>query len=151
MPANTTESAAYNNIPFSKMAQTYGMETSELREILQLPEDVTDDTTWGEAVNQATLGAQVGEEYLEEFKEYYGLGDEVTADTLWGEIRQTVEEKQKQERIEAEKEAKKESEDKTEDTEAPAEEAAEAPAEEDAEAPAEEAAEAPAADAAANS
>lgn len=106
MPANTTEAAAYNNIPFSKMAQTYGRTTDEFREMLKLPAEVVDDTPWGEAINQATLGAYVGEDYIEEFKEYYGLGEEVTADTLWGEVRQQVEEKQKQERIESEKQAK---------------------------------------------
>lgn len=106
MPANTTEAAAYNNIPFSKMAATYGRTTDEFKEMLKLPDEVDDDTPWGEAINKATLGAYVGEDYLEEFKEYYGFGEEITADTLWGEVRQQVEEKQKQERIESEKQAK---------------------------------------------
>jgi hypothetical protein len=107
MPANTTESAAYNNIPLSSMAQTYGMTVDDMKQILQMPDDVTEDTPWGEALNKVTLGAYVGEDYLDEFKEYYGLDDDVTVDTLWGDIRQTVEEQQRKERIESEKEAKK--------------------------------------------
>jgi hypothetical protein len=107
MPANTTESAAYNNIPFSRMAQSYGRTTEDFKKMLQLPDDVNDDTPWGEAVNKATCGAYVGEEGFNEFKEYYGLGEDVTVETLWGEVRQTVEEKQRQERIDSEKEAKK--------------------------------------------
>lgn len=132
MPSNTTEAAAYNSIPFATMAGTYGMTADDLKELLQLPETVTDETTWGEALNQATLGAYVGADYLEEFKEYYGLGEDVTAETTWGEVRQTVEEKQKEERIEAEKaekeaaEAEKEDdEDVTADTEDSAENAEE--------------------------
>lgn len=143
MPKNTTESAAYNNIPISNMAKTYGMSTEDFKGILQLGDDVTDDTTWGEAINKATLGAYVGEEYLPEFKEYYGLGDDVTVDTLWGDIRQTVEKKQREERIEREKEEAKATKIPEADeaaTEAPAEgeaaEATEAPAADAAEAPA---------------
>lgn len=120
MPANTTESAAYNNIPFGNMAKTYGLSTDDFKKFLQLGDDVTDETPWGEAINKATVGAYVGEEYLDSFKEYYGLGDEVTAETLWGDIRQTVEEKQREERIADEKA-------EAEATEAPVEEA---PAEE---------------------
>lgn len=102
MPGDTTESAAYNNIPFSKMAETYDMGTEELKELFQLPDKVTGDTPWGEALDQATLGAYVGVDELEEFKEYYGLSDEVTANTLWGDVRKTVEEKQREERIASE-------------------------------------------------
>ena len=69
---------------------------------MQLSDEVKDDSTWGEALDQATLGAYVGVDELEEFKEYYGLSDEVTANTLWGDVRKTVEEKQREERIASE-------------------------------------------------
>lgn len=131
MPGNTTESAAYNNIPVSKMAETYGMDVAQLKEVLQMPETVTDETPWGEAIDQVTLGVYVTEEYLGEFKEYYGLDDSVTADTLWGEVRQTVEEKQREERIAAEKEAEEAENSATEETtdETAVESVTEAPAE----------------------
>lgn len=133
MPANTTEGAAYNNIPFHIIAQTYGRTTDEFKEMLQLPDEVTDKTPWGEAINQAPVIAYVGEDYFDEFKESFGLGDEVQPDTKWGEIRQTVEEQQRQQRIESEKEAKqaeKDAKKQDKDSDNDADTASEAPASE---------------------
>lgn len=93
MPADTEESAAYYSIPTNRIAEMYGMEVSELKELLGLGDDVTDDTPWGEAEGKAPLGKYIGEDYLEQFKEEYGLGDDITADTLWGEVRNIVDQK----------------------------------------------------------
>ena len=93
MPADTEESAAYYSIPTRKIAEMYGMEVDELKELLGLGDDVTEETPWGEAEGKAPLGKYIGEAYLDQFKEKYGLGDEVTADTLWGEVRNTVDQK----------------------------------------------------------
>lgn len=125
MPGNTTESAAYNCIPVSKMAEMYGMDFNTIKEVLKFSDDVDEDTTWGDAIGQVTLGNYVGEDNLAEFKETYGFGDDVTADTLWKDVRQTVDEKSRQQRIESEK-AEKESDkkkdsDSTESTDAPEE------------------------------
>lgn len=103
MPGNTTESAAYNCIPVSTMVTMYGMEFDTMKEFLQFPDTVTEDTPWGEAIGEVTLGNYVGEDNLAEFKETYGLGDDVTVDTLWKEVRQTVDETSRQQRIESEK------------------------------------------------
>ena len=78
-----------------------------------------------DAIGQVKLGDYVGEDNLAEFKETYGFGDDITADTLWKDVRQTVDEKSRQQRIESEK-AEKESDknkdiDSAESTEAPAE------------------------------
>ena len=125
MPGNTTESAAYNCIPVSKMAEMYGMDFNTIKEVLKFPDDVDEDTAWGDAIGQVTLGDYVGEDNLAEFKETYSFGDDITADTLWKDVRQTVDEKSRQQRIESEK-AEKESDknkdtDSAESTEAPAE------------------------------
>lgn len=103
MPGNTTESAAYNCIPVSTMVTMYGMEFDTMKEFLKFPDTVTEDTPWGEAIGEVTLGNYVGEDNLAEFKETYGLGDDVTVDTLWKEVRQTVDETSRQQRIESEK------------------------------------------------
>ena len=103
MPEDTQESAAYYNIPTKKIAEMYGMEVSDLKELLGLGDDVTDDTPWGVAEGKATLGKYIGEDRLEDFKKEYDLGDDVTADTLWGEVRNKVDEKT----LEKQEEAKK--------------------------------------------
>lgn len=93
LSADTTESDAYYTIPTGKIAEMYGMELDELKETLGLGDNVTYDTTWGEAESQSPLRFYIGEEYLDAFKAEYGLGDEVTADTLWGEVRNIVDQK----------------------------------------------------------
>jgi len=90
MPENTYESAAVYSRKFSTMAKLYGMSTDELKELLGVGDEVTDDTTWGDAYDMATIEKIVGEESFEMFKEQYGLGDEVTLETKWGEIRAIV-------------------------------------------------------------
>lgn len=131
MPSNTSESAAYYTIPCSRMAAMYGMDFETLKSTLELPDTVTEDTTWGEAEGEARLSVYVGEDNLASFKEQYNLGDEITGDTQWKEIRNIVDEYNRQQRIEAEKEEKK-AEKEAENTEATAEaetEATAAPAE----------------------
>lgn len=125
MPGNTSESAAYYTIPCSKMATMYGMDFATLKSTLELPDTITEETTWGEAEGEARLSVYVGEDNLESFKEQYGLGDEVTGDTQWKEIRNIVDEYNRQQRIDSEK-VQKEPEKEPENTEA---EATEAPVE----------------------
>ncbi len=113
MPGNTSESAAYYAIPCSRMATMYGMDFESLKSTLELPDTITEDTPWGEAEGEARLSVYVGEDNLAAFKEQYGLGDEVTGDTQWKEIRNIVDEYNRQQRIESEKaqkEAEKEAE-----------------------------------------
>lgn len=102
---DTSENEAYNMIPCGPMAETYEMTFEELKEELDFPDYVTENTPWGEAIDGVTLGNYVGEEQLDDFKQYYGLGDEVTADTLWSEVRMAVDEKNREERIQAENNA----------------------------------------------
>lgn len=105
MPADTTESAAYYNIPVKIMAQMFGMDFATMKETLHFPEEVTEDTTWGEAEGLVLLKDYVGEENLDAFKEQYGFGEEVTLETQWKDVRTTVDTAQKEARIEQEKAA----------------------------------------------
>jgi hypothetical protein len=108
MPANTSESAAYYSIPAGTMAQMNMMDFATLKQVLELDDSVTENTTWGEVEDALTLRKQVGEDGLEQFKEKYGLGDDVTLDTKWGEIRKRVDSVDRKERIEEEKQKKDE-------------------------------------------
>ncbi|MDD6483133.1 MAG: hypothetical protein PUF72_00960 [Clostridiales bacterium] len=138
MPENTYESVAYYMIPARKVAQMYGMDFAGLKEMLKWDDSITEETPWGEAEGETTLGAYVGEDNVESFKEQYGMGEEVTAETKWKEIRNIVDQQARDERLESEK-AQKEAENATE---APAEGEAEGEGAEATEAPApEEAAE----------
>lgn len=130
MPGNTYESVAYYNIPVKNAVQMYGMDFETMKEMFEWGDDITEDSTWGEAEGEIALKNYVGEENLEEFKEQYGLSDEVNGDTKMKEIRNTIDQKSRDDRIASKKAAKN-----TESaTDAPAEtEAAteEAPAETD--------------------
>lgn len=134
MPADTEEAAAYYNIPAGKIAEMYGMDIDTLKQLLGLGDEVTEDTTWGDAEGKATLAKYVGEDNLESFKAEYGLGDEVTADTLWSEVRNAVDEKTLKDQKEAEKAAKEEKKNDTADDEEESDASDEADAEADADA-----------------
>jgi hypothetical protein len=115
MPGNTSESAAYYTIPCSRMAAMYGMDFETMKSTLEFPDTITEDTTWGEAEGEVRLSVYVGEDNLDAFKEMYNLGDEVTGDTQWKEIRNTVDEYNRQQRIESEKAAATDDEDDSAD------------------------------------
>ncbi len=141
MPEDTEESAAYYNIPVSKIAEMYGMDTAGIKEMLGLGDDVTDTTTWGEAEGKTTLAKYIGEENIDAFKTEYGLGDEVTGETLWGEIRNIVDAKTVEMREAAEAEAAKAAEEGTADPEADADTAEDTDAPQEGEADGEQTAE----------
>lgn len=105
MPKNTYESAAMYSMPMSAIATMYGMTVDEMKTELELGDDVTETTTWGDAQDQATLANFVGEEALEQFKEQYGLGDDITGDTKWGDVRKIVDQYERDRMLEAKKEA----------------------------------------------
>ncbi len=132
MPADTTEAAAFYNIPMAKMAEMNGTDFVTLKEALKFPETVTEDTPWGVAEGELKLKDYIGDN-LDRFKEQYGLGDEVTGETQWKEVRTVVDMAQKKIREEqqaAMKEAANNPAEPVEDeAEAPAEDAAEVPAE----------------------
>lgn len=90
MPGNTQESAAYYMMPVKSIAQMYGMTFEDIKELLGLGDDITEDTAWGVAEGEVTLEKYIGSDGFEAFKEKYGLGDEITLETKWKEVRKTV-------------------------------------------------------------
>ena len=52
MPGDTTESAAYNCISVSKMAEIYDMDFDTIKKVLNFPNSVNKDTAWGVAIGQ---------------------------------------------------------------------------------------------------
>ncbi len=126
MPGNTQESAAYYSMPVKTVAQMYGMSFEDIKELLGMGEDITEDTPWGVAEGEVTIEKYIGADNLDSFKEEYGFGDEVTLETKWKEVRNTVDNKSKQ-NYEEQNAAKEE---QTDETAAETEETDEAAAEE---------------------
>ncbi len=118
MPGDTIEAAAYYSMPVSKIAEMYGMDFAQLKEVLKFPDEITENSTWGEAEGSVKLSDYLGTEDISQFKSQYGLGDEVTAETQWKDVRNVVDEKQRESRIASEKQQEEASKnaDKADDT-----------------------------------
>lgn len=102
MKKDTYMNAAQAMIPVSKMAELNGVDFDTLKERYNIGDDITEESTWGEAIDSMLLKDYVGEDQFDEFKTTYSLGDEVTLETKWGDIRKDVEKKQVAERLAAE-------------------------------------------------
>lgn len=102
MPKSTPQQAALYNMPAGKYAESIlGWDFDSLKEQLCWGDDITEETTIGDAFDKTTIGNYVGEDRFEEFKSTFGLDDSITVDTLWGEVRNIVDTKRKEE-LEAE-------------------------------------------------
>lgn len=89
---STSEYATMYTIPAGTYAELFaGADFSELADALGWGDDITEETTIGEAIDTMTLNSYCGEDGVEAFKEEYGLGDDVTGDTLYGDVRHQVE------------------------------------------------------------
>ncbi len=79
-------------IPVSYMAQMqFGVDAEALIQAFELGDEITGESTWGEALDTMPLRIYYGdEEYLNEAIAEYNLGDDVTGDTLWGEVRPII-------------------------------------------------------------
>ena len=117
MPKDTTQEAAFYNIPLAKFAEMNGLDVELLKTALNIPaettvtepknifekierifkpvkpEPITETTPWGVVLDELTLGSYVGAEQLEEFKIYYELDESVSVDTLYKEVREQVDKK----------------------------------------------------------
>ncbi len=108
-------------ITVKSYAKIAGLEPADFIAEQGLTDKVTEDMLWSEASKLIPLGKYIGgDEYVEEFKTYYGLDASVTAETPWGELEDIIAEKDAQMQAEAAAAAEAEA----EATEAPAEEAA---------------------------
>lgn len=105
MKKDTYMNAAQGLIPVAKMAELNGVDFATLKERYNIGDEITEESTWGEAIDSMLLKDYVGEDQFDEFKTTYELGDEITLETKWGDIRKEVEKKQVAERLAAEAEA----------------------------------------------
>lgn len=99
MPGDVSETEAYYTIPCWKIAEMYGISFEELKASLQLPDEITYSTAWGDAEGEVLLKVYVGEENLDTFRQIYGLEDTITGNTKWKEIRNIVDQKHQKQRI----------------------------------------------------
>ncbi len=118
MAADTIIEVAEYYIPVKKVAENNGMDFATIKEMLQFPEGVTEDTPWGEVVDMKPIKEAVGltEEDLPSFKETYGLDDSVTLDTLYKDIRHKIAQVELEKRLEQEKLAEEDSKAEAEET-----------------------------------
>lgn len=100
MRKDTYMNAAQSMIPISKMAELNNMDFETLKTQYNFGDEITEKSTWGEAIDTMKLKDYVGEDSFDDFKKEYELGDEITLDTKWGDIRKTVEQKQVDKRLE---------------------------------------------------
>ena len=138
MPKSTNENAVKNNVKVKTTIAETGMTFEEFKEYYGWGDNITENSTVGEALGETKLaiilgvkGAEedVAEKTLASFKEFYGFGDDVTVDTLYKDVRVAIDKKTRETRIEQEKEAEKDDE-ATVETKDAEEAPEEAPAEE---------------------
>ncbi len=113
MPASTNEMAAMYMLPAKNYGEMYGLDFASMKDILHIPdttedgEEITEDTLWGVVQGEIKVSDYVGDtgdgEAVKSFKEEFGFGDEVTGDTKWKEVRNAVDEANRQTEIERKK------------------------------------------------
>ena len=120
MPASTNSNAAQSYIPVRILIKQYGMTIEEFRKEYGLGDNITEDSTFGDATDEMTLENMFGlskltdeekSEQLTKIKETYGLSDDVTIQTKYKDVRKTIDEYIKSQREQSE-EAKKQEEEK---------------------------------------
>ncbi len=78
-------------IPLSYMAKINGVDVAVVKEVFGFGEEITDESTWGEALDSLTIDKYIElsgmEQTVEELISEYGLKSTVTGETLWGEVR----------------------------------------------------------------
>lgn len=91
---DTALSEIYPQMTVENMAKLNDTDVDTFREQNYIPDDITNDTLWGDVLPELPFKAIVGEEQVEQFKSVYGLGDEVTADTKWSIVEPILNAKQ---------------------------------------------------------
>lgn len=117
MPASTNSNAAQSYIPVRILIKQYGMTIEEFRKEYGLGDNITEDSTFGDATDEMTLENMFGlskltdeekSEQLTKIKETYGLGDDVTIQTKYKDVRKTIDEYIKSQREQSEESKKQE-------------------------------------------
>ena len=92
--AETSMTEVYEKMTCGNYAKLNNQTFEDLVAQNELPESVTADTLWGEAVNLIPIGVAIGgDEAFAEMKATYGLDDSITADTPYGEAWPVIEQK----------------------------------------------------------
>lgn len=121
MPKSTFSNAVNNSAKLKAILAQTGKTLDEFKEHYGWGDDVTEDTTVGEAMGKTKLSVIMGgEDYIEIFKEMYELPDSVTGETLYGEVRNQIDQKtleMKKEQEKKEKEAASETAEESEPAE----------------------------------
>lgn len=90
----TDYQTALSAMTLENFAKANGTTADELKSEYKLPESVTNDTPWSEAMLEMPAGlAMGGDEQFAQAKEAYGLGDEFTAESRWGDVQNALMEK----------------------------------------------------------
>lgn len=72
-------------------AKANGTTADDIKSEYKLPESVTNETPWSEAMLEMPAGmAMGGDEQFAQAKEAYGLGEEFTADSRWGDVQNAI-------------------------------------------------------------
>lgn len=128
MPGATHENAVNNSVKIGTVISQSGMAFDDFKQYYGWGDDVTEESTVGEALGKTKLSIILGddEKTLNSFREYYHFDENVTGETLYGDVREAIDKQTRDERIEeekSEKEAEKEAEKEDKDAEADTDEA----------------------------
>ena len=124
MSKYTNENAASNNVKLKAIIERSGNSLDEFKEQYGWDDSITENTTVGDALGATKLSVLLGadsadeetaKQILEQFKGYYEFDENVTLDTLYRDVRNKMDEKTRQARIEKEEAEKKQEEDKQDD------------------------------------
>ena len=124
MSKYTNENAASNSVKLKNIIERSGNSLDDFKKQYGWDDSITEDTTVGEALGATKLSVLLGadsadeetaKQILEQFKGYYEFDENVTLDTLYRDVRNKMDEKTRQARIEKEEAEKKQEEDKQDD------------------------------------
>lgn len=108
MPKSTHENAVRNSMKLGALIKQSGNTIEDWRERYGWDTRIDENTTVGDALAQTPLskvfsiGDDENGEYLAMIKDLFGLDDSVTADTLYGAVRDQIDQKQRETRLEQE-------------------------------------------------
>lgn len=87
----TDYQTALSAMTLENFAKANGTTADDIKSEYKLPESVTNETPWSEAMLEMPAGmAMGGDEQFAQAKEAYGLGEEFTADSRWGDVQNAI-------------------------------------------------------------
>lgn len=87
----TDYQTALSAMSLENFAKANGTTADDIKSEYKLPESVTNETPWSEAMLEMPAGmAMGGDDQFAQAKEAYGLGEEFTADSRWGDVQNAI-------------------------------------------------------------